>query len=140
ALLVGRLLRVPAALHLIGGPEEWLGGGWRSDNKVLGRLRRPSRILETLLLGVIRRLDAVATMGPAGEQALIEKGIDPGRVIQLPAAVDTERFQRRADGDTFLYDVVSITSLIPRKRPWDILSVLRLLQRSHPQLRAAIVG
>jgi glycosyltransferase involved in cell wall biosynthesis len=139
AAIVSKLTGIPAAFHMIGGPEEWVGGGWRSDNKVLGRLRRPSRTLEALLLAVIRRFDVVATMGPAGREALVQRGIDPSRVIELPAAVDGQRFEG-ARPEPPAYDVISITSLIPRKRPRDLLEVLARLHARKPDLRAVILG
>src|SRR5436190_21558502 len=140
AAIAGRLLRIPSVVHLIGGIHEWAGGGWRSDNKILGRRRRPSRLLEALLLRVIRRFAVVATMGPAAREALVEKGVDPSRIVELPAAVDSSRFQRARADQSFAYDVVSITSLIPRKRPWDLLAILAQLHGVRPALRAAIVG
>lgn len=140
AAYVARRLGIPSAFHLIGGPEEWLGGGWRSDNNVLGRLRRPSRLLEHLLLRVIRSFDAVATMGPSGRASLIERGVDPRRLIELPAAVDLERFARTDASGPPAYDLVAVTSLIPRKRPWDLVAIAARLRPERPRLRMAIVG
>lgn len=139
AVIISRLFGIPTVVHMIGGPHEWLGGGWLSDNKIVGRLRRPSRLLEAFLLGVVRRVDVVATMGPAGRQALLSRGIAPDRVVELPASVDANRF-RTKNGLSLLYDVVSVMSLIPRKRPYDVLEVLARLHRKQPKLRAAILG
>jgi hypothetical protein len=88
ALLVGRFTDRPVMYHMIGGPIEWEEGGWRSDNKVLGRLSVPVRPLESLLLRVIRSRDIVATMGPHRRDVLIGRGIPPQRIVILPAEVD----------------------------------------------------
>lgn len=140
AMAISRLFRIPAIFHMIGGPHEWLGGGWRSDNKIVGRLKRPSRVLEAILLSVIRRFEVVATMGPVGRLALLERGLASEQVFELPAAVDTSRFHARRNDGTIRYDVVSVMSLIPRKRPGDVLNVLAQLHHDRPQLRAAILG
>jgi glycosyltransferase involved in cell wall biosynthesis len=140
AMAISRLFRIPAIFHMIGGPHEWLGGGWRSDNKVVGRLTHPSRVLEAILLSVIRRFEVVATMGPVGQRALLERGVASERVFELPAAVDTTRFRVRKNNSAFRYDVVSVMALIPRKRPGDVLKVLAQLHQDRPQLRAAILG
>ena len=140
AAVVAKVAGIPSAFHMIGGPEEWLGGGWQSDNNVVGRMRRPNRLLERLFLRVIRRFDAVATMGSVGRRALIERGIDSGRIVELPAAVDTARFARADRAASPTYDVVSVTSLIPRKRPSDLLAVAARLHAERPGFRFAILG
>src|SRR5262245_36942316 len=38
--LAGRASGIRSMYHCIGGPREWEGGGWCSDNAILGRLPR----------------------------------------------------------------------------------------------------
>src|ERR687893_19050 len=91
-------LLVPVTLkpiHLIGGPREWEGGGWSSDNKVLGRLSRPVRPLEWVLVQAIRRADVLAVMGSNARRELIARGVRPERVVVVPAGVDEALFDTR---------------------------------------------
>ena len=62
ANVVGSAAGVPSMYHMIGGPIEWKGGGWQSGNGLLGRLRRPSHILEVVLLRVARSSSLIVTM------------------------------------------------------------------------------
>ncbi len=91
-LLAGRLSGTPTVYHMIGGELEWLGGGWQSDNAVLGRLPRPVPPLEKALLAVIRGNDVVCTMGNSARERLLELGFDPERVAVTPPSVDCDRF------------------------------------------------
>jgi glycosyltransferase involved in cell wall biosynthesis len=139
AVTIARLSRRRSLIHLIGGPREWEGGGWTSDNKVLGRLTRPVRALERLLVGAIRRADAVAVMGSDARTQLIAGGCAPERVRVVPASVDVERFSLpRAERPR--YDVVCVSQLIPRKRIEDLLAAVALLVPERPELRVAIAG
>jgi glycosyltransferase involved in cell wall biosynthesis len=139
ALLVGALARRRVLIHLIGGPREWEGGGWTSDNKVLGRLPRPSRTLERALVWAIRRADVVAVMGSAARRDLIARGVAAERVAVVPASIDLARFRSQA-GTAARYDLVTASQLIPRKRVEDLVRAVALLRAQRPDVRAAIAG
>jgi Glycosyltransferase Family 4 len=93
ALAIARLTRRRSLIHLVGGPAEWDGGGYRSDNAVLDRLPRPVPALERLLVALIGRADVVAVMGSRARSELIQRGVDPSRVVVVPASVDRHRFR-----------------------------------------------
>ena len=139
AVAVGLVSRRRSLIHLIGGPREWVGGGWKSDNKVLGRLTRPVRVLERLLLLGIRHADAVAVMGTHARRELIASGCLPDRVRVVPASVDVGRFSV-ARAARPRYDVVCVSQLIPRKRLHDLLAAAAQLAVDRPELRVAIAG
>ena len=139
ALAVARLTRRKSLVHLIGGPAEWEGGGYRSDNAVLDRLPRPIPALERLLVRIIGKADVVAVMGSRARTDLIRRGVDPSRVVVVPAGVDAGRF-RLPDAPTRRYEIVTAAQFLPRKRIEDVLEMVMLLRRRHPQLRAAIAG
>ena len=138
ALGIGRITRTRVLIHLIGGPREWEGGGWTSDNRVLGRLRRPVRMIESALVRCIAAADVVAVMGTRGRADLIALGVDARRVHALPAAVDVERLRRRRGVPR--YDICTAAQLIPRKRVEDLIDAAALLRESRPALRVAIAG
>ena len=139
AMTIARLSRRRSLIHLIGGPREWEGGGWTSDNKVLGRLTRPVRAVERLLLGAIRRADAVAVMGSDARTQLIAAGCAPERVRVVPASVDVDRFSLPRAPES-RYDVVCVSQLIARKRIEDLLAAVALLKPARPDVRVAIAG
>ena len=140
AIVVGTLTRRRVLIHLIGGPREWAGGGWTSDNKVLGRLGRPVPILERFLVAAIRRADVVAVMGSGARADLIARGIHPDRVAVVPASIDDKRLGSLAAASGPEYDIVTASQLIPRKRLEDLLAATAILKKSRPRLRVAIAG
>ncbi|MCA1672992.1 MAG: glycosyltransferase, partial [Actinobacteria bacterium] len=139
ALLAAKVAGGRSLFHMIGGPREILGGGWCSDNAVLGRLPRPVPALERLLVRLVRACDFVAVMGTEARRLLIERGMAADRVVPIPASVDERRFHpRAADGQD--YDLVTVSQLIPRKRLDDFVRAVARLRQTRPRLRAAIVG
>jgi glycogen(starch) synthase len=140
AIAAAHAARARSAYVMIGGPVEWEGGGWRSDNKVLGRLGRSAPLLERALLAVVRRASIVVTMGSRGREALMRRGLDAGRVTAIPASIDEGRFRPRPRPADARWDVVAVAELIPTKRLTDLLDAVALLVSEHPRLRAAIAG
>jgi L-malate glycosyltransferase len=139
AVAIARLTRRRSLIHLVGGPAEWEGGGYRSDNAVLDRLPRPVPALERLLVALIGRADVVAVMGSQARSELIQRGLDPSRVVVVPASVDRDRFRPDSVGER-RYDIVTTAQFLPRKRIEDLLLAVMLLRLQRPQLRAAIAG
>lgn len=125
--------------HMIGGPREFAGGGWTSDNAILGRLPRAVPPLERGLLTVMRTSTLVGTMGNSGRERLIAEGLDPARVVCVPPSVDVGRFRPGPAGGR-PYDLVIVAALLPNKRVGDFLAVVARLRTARPGLRAAIAG
>jgi glycosyltransferase involved in cell wall biosynthesis len=140
AYIAGRVAGARTMYHMIGGPNEWRGGGWQSDNAVLGRLPRPVVPIERALLSVIRKTTVVCAMGRSGRQELIEAGVDPQKVVVTPPSVDIDRFRPPPPGKARPYDVLTVGDLISTKRPWDFIAMVAEMRRSRPLVRAAIVG
>lgn len=140
AAVVGRLTGRKVLYHQIGGPGEWEGGGWMSGNVILGRLSRPVRPLEALLLSVIRRCTAVVTMGEAGRSVLLARNVAPKRVHAIPPSVDLARFRPSPGEQRRDYDLVTVGDLIERKRTADLLDAVARLRKSRPLIRAAVIG
>jgi glycosyltransferase involved in cell wall biosynthesis len=140
ARVVGALTGTKSLYHMIGGEEEWLGGGWRSDNAVLGRLRSPSHTLERLLLRLIAGCTVVATMGESARSSLIDRGIDESRIRILRPSVDTRRFAPSSNPADPRYDIVTVGELIPRKRIGDLIRAAAELRARRHDLQVGIVG
>ncbi|MGN6431331.1 MAG: glycosyltransferase [Gaiellaceae bacterium] len=139
ARIVGLLLRRPVVCHIIGGPVEWQGGGWKSDNRILGRLPRPVGLLEALLVKVIRGCAVIVVMGPASRAALIDRGVPADRVAIVPGGVNRERFSR-SNGAKPLYQLVTAGRLIPTKQTLHFVRAFARLRARRPELRAAVLG
>src|SRR3712207_1425670 len=133
AVLIAKLAHARAYVHVIGGPVEWEGGGYRSDNKVLGRLPRPVPILERMLVRVLKSADVVAVMGSRARADLLARGLAPQQVVVLPASVDMNRVGAAVAERT--YDVVTAAQLIPRKRLHELLQALAIVRKQRPDLR-----
>jgi glycosyltransferase involved in cell wall biosynthesis len=138
AVLSAGLIRTRSVYVMIGGPIEWEGGGWASDNQLLGRLGRRSLVLERLLLAVARRATLAVTMGSRGREALLARGFDAARVVAIPASIDESRFQPREIAPT--WDAITVGELIPTKRIADLIDAAAVLAAEWPELRIAIAG
>jgi glycosyltransferase involved in cell wall biosynthesis len=139
ARVVGALTGTKSLYHMIGGESEWAGGGWDSENRVLGRQRRPSPALERIFFRLIKGCTAVATMGEASRAALVERGLDAARVRVIPPSVDASRFHA-TEGSSRRYDIVTVGRLAPRKRTADLLRAVAELRRLRPAVTAAVAG
>jgi L-malate glycosyltransferase len=138
--LAGRASGTRSMYHCIGGPREWEGGGWSSDNAILGRLPRPVPPVERALLGVARGSTLVGTMGSRGRDRLIAAGLAADRVVVTPPSIDVERYAPAPPEAERPYAVVTVAQLIERKRLADLLGAVARLRRRRPDARAAIVG
>lgn len=139
AQLVARRVGTRSMYHMIGGPREWVGGGYSSDNSVLGRLPRSIPPLERFILGQIRQSTLVSTMGPRAREQLLGRGISPERVAVIPPSTDVMRF-RPGSGTSSGFDLVAVAALIERKRMSDLVDAIALLRGRHPSLRVAVAG
>lgn len=139
AIAVAGFARTRSLYEMIGGDREWLGGGWDSDNSILGRLPRRSAAVERLLLARIRRSDAVAVMGERGRQALLDRGVRADRIHIVPPAVDIDRFTPEGRPTAEL-DIVTVGALLPNKRTADLLHAAARIHPAHPSLRVAVAG
>jgi len=135
---VARRRGIRSMYHVIGGELEWLGGGYRSENNVLGRLPRSVPMLERALLRRVANATVVATMGRLTRAKLLDRGFDPSHVHVIPPSSDLERFRGIGPGDA--YDVVSIGRLSPIKQTGDLLAAVALLRGRGRDVRVALAG
>jgi glycosyltransferase involved in cell wall biosynthesis len=135
---VSWLFSVPCALNVIGGPLEIDGGGYRTENRVLSRLRRPSRLLESALLSLLRRARFVTTTGSRTRQYLTRAGVRGRRVFAMPSVIDRGKF--RPNRIEYSYDICCISALIPRKRIDLLIDLVYTLREQKEDVRLAILG
>jgi L-malate glycosyltransferase len=135
ALIVARVLGRPACYQMTGGPIEIVGGGAYSENRLLAKLGRASRLLENLALAVVREFDLVVVRGSKAKAFLLARGIRPVTVItgsvispSEPVASDRE------------YDLVFVGRLAAIKQPLQFVDIVASLRRQLPKVRAVVVG
>lgn len=139
AITIGHLFRKPVYVHYIGGPAEiqFADDKAVADNRVILASKNPQR-LERLARRMGKKADRVFVPGSRTERFLHDQGYDPGRVIRLHSAVDSEKFW--SDDRERNCDVLVSAQLRERKRPIFTLQVLREILNQRPQTRFCWLG
>jgi glycosyltransferase involved in cell wall biosynthesis len=96
-------------------------------------LRRP------LLRQALRAAHFVGVRGAHSRRRLVEAGLDPARVFEPPNVHDVEPYAA-ADGTAKDVDVLFVGGLVPCKRVDVLLRAVAQVRRTHPELRAVVVG
>jgi L-malate glycosyltransferase len=137
AALVGRLVNAATMYFCVGGEAEVVGGGIRSENRLLGKLSAPEEAIERLLVDVVKRFDIIVTMGTGAAEFFRTRGIQ-GYLYRNGGGIDTRRFQpgRPADKDI---DVLFVGRLAPIKRVDRLLDAVFSAKPSR-HLKVVIVG
>lgn len=136
-LVAAAIFGLESAYQMTGGPIQLIGGGVGSENRLLGRLRRPSRTLERLVFHVVRQFDLVVVRGRSAREFVEWKGLNRNCLI-VTGSVDTERFS--PDGALPIYDLVCVSRLVPKKGLEFLLSLVAHLRVSSPGVRLALAG
>jgi glycosyltransferase involved in cell wall biosynthesis len=131
------ILGLEAAYQMTGGPIQLIGGGPGSENRLLRRLRQPSRTLERLVFHVVRQFDLVVVRGRSAKEFVERHGLNRNCLI-VTGSVDTERFS--PDGSLPEYDLVCVSRLIHNKGLEFLLALVVQLRALCPSLRLALVG
>jgi glycosyltransferase involved in cell wall biosynthesis len=122
---------------MTGGPIQLIGGGFGSENVLLRRLGRPSRLREALLFHVVRQFDRIIVRG-SGAHSFVRKNKLNKQCSIMTGSVDVERFRpNNAQRDI---DVVCVARLVPYKGVEECVEVLAAVAREKPTLRAVVVG
>ncbi len=137
AALVGRLVNAATMYFCVGGEAEVVGGGIRSENRLLGKLSAPDASLEQLLVDVVKRFDIIVTMGTGAADFYRTRDVH-GYLYRNGGGIDTQRFQpgRPADKDI---DVLFVGRLAPIKRVDRLLDAVFSAKPVRP-LKVVIVG
>ncbi len=135
AYVLGRLTRRRVCIHVIGGPREIIDGGHWLDQ---WQVRRPSKRVESLYLGILRRTDVVMVVGTETKRYLVDHGVSADRVHVMSSKIDPRRFRPLASPRD--YDLILTAQLIARKRVELFLRIVSDLRTRYPRIRAAILG
>jgi phenylacetate-CoA ligase len=137
ALLVARLTGAKAMYQMTAGPVEVIGGGYRTENPLLSRLHRPSRLLEALALRLCNCFDALIVRGNRSRNYLRSRLPDLDVRI-IAGSILPSRFEGgTSDRDV---DLIYVGRLMPIKQPDQVIDVVAATVAYKPDVRAVIVG
>lgn len=137
ALVAARLLGGRASYQMTGGPTEVIGGGFEDENPVLHLLARPRPWLQSLALRLVRRFDQVVVRGSRARTFLLQSGVAPAAIAVIPGSVQPTLVPAGAPRP---YALVFVGRLVGIKQPGQFVEILASVARSHPTVRALIVG
>lgn len=138
AYLIKKLTGSFLGVNIIGGHQEISGGSTRTENRLLSRYPRLGFLFERLNRFLVRKADFVTVTGTRTKTYLETMNIDPDRIFVMPSIPDHRRFF--AADQAVEYELITVSSLIPRKRIDFFIEIVAAVQQKLPGVRAAIVG
>ena len=136
ALVVGKLLGRPACYQMTGGPVEVIGGGVGAAESVGSLLGRPSGLIESMALSVVRSFDLVVVRGSKARDFLMDHGVR-GAIGVITGSV--QNGSRLPEGERDIH-LVFTGRLAPVKQVHQFIAVVEEVSRTIPSVRAAVVG
>ena len=135
-LVVGKLMGRPTCYQMTGGPVEIIGGGFGAAEGIGAPLGRPSRLIETMSLAIVRLFDIVVVRGNKAKEFLAAHDIK-GSVAIITGSVNGCKQLAQNDREIHLVFVGRL-SLI--KQIHQFIAIVDAVRRIMPNVRAAIVG
>lgn len=120
----------------VGGPNEVVGGGLHSENRLFGRLAGADDVLERRLVRVARSFDAIVAMGRSGAAYFRERGAK-GRLAVIPSGVDPSQRPATVTRDV---DVILVARLVPLKRLDLFVETMARVAAEVRSLHAVVIG
>lgn len=139
ALVVARLFGRIAGYQMTGGPMEIVGGGSKHENRLMMKLKRPSKLIENLAVGLIRQFDLVVVRGNEARRFLTDRGVSSPIAI-IPGGIAPDRFQGGSANTDRPYDMVFVGRLADIKQPMQFIEVVGRVHEQVPSVRAVVVG
>ncbi|HUU17722.1 MAG TPA: glycosyltransferase [Sedimentisphaerales bacterium] len=136
ALVAGKLLGRPSCYQMTGGPVEIIGGGFGAIESVGNSLGRPSKLIETLALAVVRLFDLIVVRGGRAKKYLESQNIK-GIIAIITGSVNGHLKSPRADRGIHS---VFVGRLVPIKQVEQFITIVEAVAHRIPSVRAAIVG
>jgi len=119
-----------------GGPGEIIGGGFAVVESIEAALGRPSKLIETMALAVVKLFDLIVVRGNRAKEFLASKGIRQSVAI-ITGSVNGYLQTLQADRGIHL---VFVGRLAPDKQVDQFITIVDAVSRVMPSVRSAIVG
>ncbi|MBN2589424.1 MAG: glycosyltransferase family 4 protein [Sedimentisphaerales bacterium] len=136
ALVAGRIFGRPSCYQMTGGPAEVIGGGIDASESVGGSLGRPSKLIESLAIHVIRKFDLIVVRGSKARDYLKDQKVK-GTIAIITGSV--KEHQKLSQSDR-TYDLINVGQLVPRKQVEQFVTIVHLTSQQLPKIKAAVVG
>jgi glycosyltransferase involved in cell wall biosynthesis len=121
---------------MTGGPVVIIGGGFDAIGSVGGFLGYPSRFIEVLAIKVIRRFELVVVRGNKAKEFLAAQDVK-GSVAIITGSVNGCLQLPQNDREIHL---IFVGRLVPIKQIEQFITIVDVVARVMPNVRAAIVG
>lgn len=136
ALVAGKLLGRPVCYQMTGGPAELIGSGFNIIASVGKTLEQPSKVIESMAIGVIRQFDLVVVRGKKAKEFLARRGIEEVVTI-ITGSINGYMPPIKSHREI---DLIFVGRLVPIKQVHQFIIVVDAVSRIMPNIRAAIVG
>lgn len=137
ALIAARLFKKKAIYQDTSGPLELSGGGWQSENIILASLKKESKLVENLVIRIVKEFDAVIVRGSTAKQFVLEMGY---RGI-LEIITGSVKFNKALlPMKNRKIDILFLGRLTNIKGPDVFVEMIHKIVRIRPDLKVAICG
>lgn len=137
AVLLGKMIGARSLYFCVGGPQELIGGGYATENRLFARLKTPDEHIERQLLNTVGKFDLVVTMGRNAINYFEKCGVKT-TYCTVSGGIDGSRFYPPLVPPNI--GVVLVARLTPVKRVDRYLEAISLAKKSLPNITAAIIG
>ena len=141
ALLIARISAARVAYFSVGGPPELIGGGIYSEHALFSRLGRENSFIEGRLISLLRKFDAIFTMGTRSRDFFLALNLDTP-AIPIAVGINDTRFSSRdsISRANVEFDLVSVGRLSMIKQTDKFLQIVASLEQNGRHVHAAVVG
>jgi len=136
ALIAGKLMGRPTCYQMTGGPVEIMGGGVYAAEGIGVALRRPTRLVESMGLAVVRQFDLMIVRGNKAREFLADRGVRESVAI-ITGSVNISKQLPPCRRD---FHIIFVGRLSPIKQVHQFIDVVNAVKRHIPDVKAAIVG
>jgi glycosyltransferase involved in cell wall biosynthesis len=136
ALVAGKLWGRPSCYQMTSGPVGIIGGGVDAVDSVGGSLGRPSKLIETMAMRVVKQFDLVVVRGNKAKDFLAAYDIER-RVAIITGSVNGCPQLPRSERNI---DLVFVGRLSLIKQIHQFIEIVAAVKDVIPDIRATIVG
>jgi L-malate glycosyltransferase len=137
ALIISHVIGAKSIYFCGGGPREVEGGGYRTENRIFGKLQGPNMFIENILLKTVKSFDVIIVMGKKAKEFFVDKHIK-SKIWIVPGGFDGIKFNNNETSPT--RDFILVGRLSEIKRVDVFLRTISLLKAKKEDISATIVG